>query len=80
MKRNCFAWATCLALIAAMAAGAAAERPLDNLPVYTKANAPKTPSLEELPLKESVSQYGITWTSRLASASSSPATGTSSAR
>ncbi|NLX57825.1 MAG: hypothetical protein GXY74_01910 [Phycisphaerae bacterium] len=62
MKRNCFAWATCLALIAAMAAGAAAERPLDNLPVYTKANAPKTPSLEELPLKESVSQYGITWT------------------
>jgi hypothetical protein len=30
--------------------------------IYTKANAPATPKLEDLPLKESVSQYGITWT------------------
>jgi hypothetical protein len=30
--------------------------------VYTKDNAPKTPKLEDLPLKESVTQYGITWT------------------
>jgi hypothetical protein len=30
--------------------------------VYTKDNAPKTPKLEDLPLKDSVSQYGITWT------------------
>jgi hypothetical protein len=30
--------------------------------VYTKENAPATPKLEDLPLKQSVSQYGITWT------------------
>jgi hypothetical protein len=30
--------------------------------VYTKENAPTTPKLEDLPLKQSVSQYGITWT------------------
>jgi len=30
--------------------------------VYTKANAPPTPKIDDLPLKESVSQYGITWT------------------
>jgi len=30
--------------------------------IYTKANAPATPKLEDLPLKESVSQFGITWT------------------
>jgi len=30
--------------------------------IYTKDNAPKAPKVEELPLKESVSQYGITWT------------------
>ena len=30
--------------------------------VYAKDNAPAAPKLEDLPLKESVSQYGITWT------------------
>ena len=30
--------------------------------IYTSDNAPATPKLEDLPLKESVSQYGITWT------------------
>jgi len=30
--------------------------------VYTKQNAPAASKLEDLPLKESVSQYGITWT------------------
>ena len=30
--------------------------------IYTKDDAPVTPKLEDLPLKESVSQYGITWT------------------
>ncbi|MBE3040068.1 MAG: hypothetical protein IMZ62_14820, partial [Chloroflexi bacterium] len=30
--------------------------------IYTKDNAPPTPRLEDLPLKESVSEYGITWT------------------
>jgi len=30
--------------------------------IYTKENPPVTPKLEGLPLKRSVSQYGITWT------------------
>ena len=30
--------------------------------IYTKDNAPAAPRLEDLPLKESLSQYGITWT------------------
>jgi hypothetical protein len=30
--------------------------------VYTKDNAPATPKLDALPLKESVSEYGVTWT------------------
>ncbi len=30
--------------------------------VYTKENAPKAPKLEDLPLKDRVSQYGMTWT------------------
>ncbi len=30
--------------------------------VYTKDNAPAAPKLEDLPLKQSVAQYGITWT------------------
>jgi len=30
--------------------------------IYTKDNAPAAPRLEDLPLKESVEQYGITWT------------------
>jgi hypothetical protein len=30
--------------------------------VYTKENPPATPALESLPLKASVTQYGITWT------------------
>ena len=30
--------------------------------VYTQANAPATPKVDDLPLKQSVSQYGITWT------------------
>ena len=30
--------------------------------IYTKDNAPATPKLDALPLKESVSEYGITWT------------------
>jgi len=30
--------------------------------VYTEKNAPATAKLEDLPLKQSISQYGITWT------------------
>ncbi len=30
--------------------------------VYTKDNAPAAPKLDDLPLKASVSQYGMTWT------------------
>lgn len=41
------------------AAEAARRRPVV---IYTKENAPAVPKLEDLPLKESVSQYGITWT------------------
>jgi hypothetical protein len=44
-------------------------RPLDfwtpsdqTVAIYTKAAPPATPSLEDLPLRESVSQWGITWT------------------
>jgi hypothetical protein len=36
--------------------------PSGALLVYTKDNAPATPKLDALPLKESVSDYGITWT------------------
>ena len=43
----------------AVAAALAASRPVV---IYTKQNAPARPKLEDLPLKESVSQYGITWT------------------
>jgi hypothetical protein len=37
----------------------AGRRPV---PIYTKDNAPSAPSLDDLPLRENVSQYGITWT------------------
>jgi len=43
----------------ALAADASIHRPVV---VYTRDNAPATPRLEDLPLKESVSQYGMTWT------------------
>jgi hypothetical protein len=45
-------------------ARAVAEDPSVHRPavVYTKDRPPATPALEELPLKQSVSQYGITWT------------------
>jgi hypothetical protein len=43
----------------AIAADPATKRPAV---IYTQANAPATPRLDDLPLKESVSQYGITWT------------------
>jgi hypothetical protein len=32
------------------------------LVVYSQDNVPSAPNLEDLPLRESVSQYGITWT------------------
>jgi hypothetical protein len=43
----------------AVAADAAVSRPVT---LYTKANPPPTPKLDDLPLVPSVSQYGITWT------------------
>jgi hypothetical protein len=50
----------------AWAQGKAASQPawevLTKNTVYTKDNAPAAPRLEDLPLKDSVSQYGITWT------------------
>ena len=43
----------------ALAADASISRPVV---VYSRENAPARPALEDLPLKESVSQYGMTWT------------------
>jgi len=55
-----------LALAALTASPAAATNagtpPSGAVVVYTKDNAPATPKLDVLPLKESVSEYGITWT------------------
>ena len=53
-----------LGLSAAALAGLAApcagqEKPIV---IYTRANAPAAPKLDELPLKASLSQYGMTWT------------------
>ena len=39
-----------------------AAGPLAAATVYTKANAPAAAKVEDLPLRASVSQYGITWT------------------
>jgi len=36
--------------------------PIHVVPVYTKDKPPATPKLADLPLRDSVSQYGITWT------------------
>ena len=36
----------------------------ETVPVYTTDHPPATPRLEDLPLRRSVSQYGITWTFR----------------
>jgi len=41
---------------------AAATGPAYPIVLYTKDKAPPTPKVEDLPLKDSVSQYGITWT------------------
>ena len=46
--------------LAALALGGVAFA--DGVVVYTKGNAPAAPKLTDLALKESVSQYGITWT------------------
>jgi hypothetical protein len=43
----------------ALAADQAIRRPTV---IYSQGNAPSTPKLEDLPLQESVSQHGITWT------------------
>ena len=53
-----------LAALTASPATASDEgtRPGGAVVVYTKDNAPATPQLGALPLKENVSEYGITWT------------------
>src|SRR5664280_1854591 len=54
---------TLVALTAITAAAADAGTPPKGAAViYTRDNAPPTPKLDALPLKESVSEYGITWT------------------
>jgi hypothetical protein len=39
-----------------------ASVPVAPITIYTKEKAPATPKVGDLPLKESVTQYGITWT------------------
>jgi hypothetical protein len=53
-----------LAALTATPAPAADEAtpPSGAVVIYTKDNAPATPKLDALPLKESISEYGITWT------------------
>jgi hypothetical protein len=53
-----------LVSLTASPAAVADEGPLPSgaVVVYTKDNAPATRKLDALPLKESVSEYGITWT------------------
>src|ERR1017187_9899434 len=53
----------------AQRAGGARSAPLDpwtpsdqRVALYTKDKPPAAPTLEDLPLKDSVSQWGITWT------------------
>jgi len=65
MKRSCLKslGRSLLALVicsVAMASGCAAQDGAAT--IYTKDNAPATPAASALPLKSSVSQYGITWT------------------
>src|ERR1035441_163550 len=54
---------TLVALTAITAAAADAGTPPSGAAViYTRDNSVATPRLDALPLKESVSEYGITWT------------------
>jgi hypothetical protein len=47
-------------MLAVLALGPATSQA--QVTIYTRGNAPMAPTLDSLPLKESVSQYGITWT------------------
>jgi hypothetical protein len=40
----------------------AADDPMPAVTIYSRDHAPAAPKLEELPLKDSLKQYGITWT------------------
>jgi hypothetical protein len=51
----------CAAVVSVGWAQPASTAPAE-VAIYTRDKAPATPKLEDLPLKESVSQYGITWT------------------
>ena len=53
---------SCLAARAASAAAKETFPPVRPATVYTRDNAPAAPKAEDLPLKETVSMYGITWT------------------
>ncbi|MGA2498204.1 MAG: hypothetical protein ABSH20_10710 [Tepidisphaeraceae bacterium] len=58
-----FAVLTLATLTASPAPAADARTPSSGVVVvYTRDNAPATPQLDALPLKENVSEYGITWT------------------
>ncbi len=51
-----------LTLSVTLAGASAADDGMEKAVIYTKENAPPAPRLQDLELRESVSQYGITWT------------------
>ncbi|NLX60564.1 MAG: hypothetical protein GXY74_15920 [Phycisphaerae bacterium] len=68
-RRATFLGAVVAAVVLASSVAKAEDRQLASGPyegqgpkVFTAANAPATPKLEDLPRQKSVSQYGITWT------------------
>jgi hypothetical protein len=61
-RRQLSGLAACLAIVTLATAAMAEDAPASPTVIYAKDHAPATPKLDELPLKESVSQYGITWT------------------
>jgi len=63
MKRSRLCRTVLSLLVVAVAIGACAlSAGAEGVTIYTADNAPPAPELQDLPLKESVSQYGITWT------------------
>jgi len=64
---SCKQWAVAAVVVVGLlactvnAAGEAADQ-TPRVPVYTKEAPPATPTVADLPVRSSVSQYGITWT------------------
>ena len=58
LRRNLALSLSAAAVLCLAAPGWSQEKPTA---IYTKDNAPAAPKLDELPLKDSLSQYGMTW-------------------